>query len=1468
MSPLREFEHSVSLAMQADHFSLRKLMRTVNEAQKAGKPFDKLLEKLTFQLEKSKRRREERAVWQPRLQWDEELPVVARKQEIIDTIRDNQVVVLCGETGSGKSTQLPKILVEMGRGIGGIIGHTQPRRIAARSVAARLAEELNCKLGQEVGFRIRFTDSSTPNTRIRLMTDGILLAETQTDRFLDQYDTIIVDEAHERSLNIDFLLGYLKRLLPRRRDLRVIITSATIDAARFAEHFGTVARSVSDRDVRTFESKAGSASGKSVGERVPGSDAAAGLNAGETRSETDRVTGAPVLQISGRMYPVDIRYRPLDDPDGPMGEDDNREARDWLDGVTDAVEEVSSIDSGHILVFLPTERDIREAAKKLGGKRFRGDTPQVPTEIVPLFGRLSMADQTKVFSPCSHRRIVLATNVAESSLTVPGIRYVIDTGTARISRYSARSRMQRLPIEPVSQASANQRAGRCGRVGPGICIRLYSKEDFDSREAFTAPEIQRTNLAAVILRTINLRLGNIEEFPFLDPPRATTVREGYKTLEELGAITPEGELTEVGRRMARLPVDPRISRMILAAVDEHALPEVLAIAAMLESQDPRERPVEKQQAADEAHRKFYNRDSDFLTILNLWDAWHDQQRTQSQGQIRKWCQKNFLSFMRMREWADVHTQLKDLLADSDDPAIAKAARQSVARSVPDRDSRTSEAKAGSGSGKSVGERVSGSDAGRGLKAGETRSETDRATGRHNDFAATHKALMTGLLANIGYQTPNGDFMGAGGNTLAIWPGSALAPKGAKWFVAGELVETSRRFARTIARIQPEWIEPLAEHLVTREYMEPHWDPQAGNIMVFEKVSLWGLPIVPRRKVTYAKVDPVKAREMLIQHGLVEFGLLFGDTDPDDQAAEDYDDEEETLARGASRVRPGKGHSNPAAKKKGWGHEFPFLKHNHDVLEQLKELQAKTRSHHLMPGDETLFEFYASQIPEECSDRDRLRRWFQRTVTRNARLCQFDINQFSEESHRLEQAAAFPESAQFGAMHLPLSYQLDPGRDADGVTVTVPVEGLGQLNESRLEWLVPGLLEQKVLALIRSLPKHFRRHFVPAPDTAKLVASDIEFGKGDLLTGVASRLSQLGGERFDSREFDLSTLDDHLKFNILVVDDQRKKIIEGRDLKELRTTLIQRASTAVAAAEKAAVVSGPSPEEAKWMRTGFKAWDFFDIPEHIEIKRAGMLLRSFPSLKDEGESVGLMLCQTPEDAGRNLRLGLRKLILLSERKRILLQIGNMPQIGQVKLLSSSIKGLELMNHLSQLMVDRAFLSDSPLPRTKASFDKTLQRGRERLGVIAQEFVQFLPHLFQQYHETRRSLEQARGPGWDHLLNGMKQQFAVLVQPTFLVDTPWPWLIQFPRYFTCIRTRIQRLGSGGLKTELSLEQEFAPWLARYEQKLKDHQRQQISDPMLTHFRWMLEEFRIQLFAQKLGTAISVSAARLEEQWGRIQ
>lgn len=1436
MSEQHQPEPSITQAMGEDQHSLRRLQRALREAQKAGRPYDRLQSRFQQLLQKSIERRERRAAWRPRLDWDADLPVASRRSEVAETIRQHQAIVLCGETGSGKSTQLPKILTDMGRGISGIIGHTQPRRIAARSVAARVAEELDARLGQEVGFRIRFTDSSGPNTRIRLMTDGILLAETQSDPWLSQYDTIIVDEAHERSLNIDFLLGYLRRLLPKRSDLKLIITSATIDAARFAEHF-------------------------SIGGRP-----------------------APVLHIAGRTWPVEIRYRPLAEDES--SDDDTGEPRDWLDGVADAVQEAAALDAGHILVFLPTERDIREAAKRLGGRQYPGDTSVFPTEIVPLFGRLSMEDQTKVFSPWSHRRIVLATNVAESSLTVPGIRYVIDTGTARISRYSARSRMQRLPIEPISQASANQRAGRCGRVGPGVCIRLYSEEDFRQREAFTAPEIQRTNLAAVILRTLSLRLGRLDDFPFLDPPKPTSIREGYRTLEELGAIPTEGagELTELGRRMARLPVDPRISRMILAAVDEHALPEVLAIAAFLETQDPRERPVDKQQAADEAHAKFVNRDSDFLTILNLWDAWHDKQRTMSGSQVKKWCRQNFLSWMRMREWIDVHSQLRELLEDSDDADVANAAKAlsshhrsgkgtpapqlgktpnnaaTVARSTSNPNPPATSGQPQAQSGKQRGSKRAA--------AAATHAPAP-AEPRHNDYAATHRALLTGLLANIGFQTPEGDYQSAGGGKVALWPGSALASKGAKWFVAGELVETSRRFARTAARVQPEWIEPLAEHLVTREHFEPHWDEESGNPMIYEKVSLWGLPIVQRRRVLLAKVDPVKAREMLIQHGMVEWGLLFGrlsadNIDPD----HGYEDEEEALSKGAWRVRPGRaaapGRPNP---RRGWAHEFPFLKHNHEVLQQLEQLQARTRSHHLLPNDEVLFAFYAEQIPEECVDRDRLRRWYQRTHTRVPQLLQFDINQFADESQRRQHADLFPERLQFGAVTLPLTYQLDPGQEADGVTVAIPEEGLGQLTESRLDWLVPGLLEQKVLALIRALPKPLRRYFVPAPDSARQAAAALEFGRGDFLLSVAQQLTQLSGERVNPREFDVAAIPDHLKFNIRVLDPAGKKILEGRDLKQLRMALAERARTAAAAADQKAAAHGPAPEEAQWMRTGFKSWDFGNLPEQISIVRAGIPLRSFPALRDDTESVSLTLCQTADESTLVLRKGLRRLIHLLEKKRLLTQVGNLPQINNVRMQAATIKGLDFPQHTALLMADRAYLHDAPLPRTAAAFTKTLESGRQRLAIVAQEFTQFLPGLFQQQLETRRLLEQTRGAGWEPLLADMQRQLTGLLHASFLIDTPWPWLIQYPRYLGAIRQRLTRLSSGGLKTELTAAAELQPWLDRFDQKVREHQQQRRTDPMLLHLRWMLEEFRVQLFAQKLGTAISVSGAKLEEQLRRV-
>lgn len=1374
MLQFNEFEDLIPLAMRADQFSLRRFLKSIRQAQRAGKPFDRNLSKFKAQLDRSVKQREVRGRSVPPIAWPQDLPVVGRREEIAEVIRDHQVVVVCGETGSGKSTQLPKIALSIGRGVAGVIGHTQPRRIAARSIASRLSEELSCPLGKQVGYRIRFNDISGPETLIRLMTDGILLAETQSDRFLDQYDTIIIDEAHERSLNIDFLLGYLKRILTRREDLRVIITSATIDAARFAAHFQESGRTV------------------------------------------------PVVSVEGRTYPVEIRYRPPDSPDIPDAANSaRRQARDWLDGVSDAVDEIAADDTGHILIFLPTERDIREASQRLSGRKYPGDSAQQPTQIVPLFGRLSMADQTKVFQPYPHRRIVLATNVAESSLTVPGIRFVIDTGTARISRYSARSRMQRLPIEAVSQASSRQRAGRCGRVGPGVCIRLYDEESFLAREEFTAPEIQRTSLAAVILRTLSLKLGNLEEFPFLDAPRPTTIREGYRTLEELGAIEIEStsggptraQLTDLGRRMAPMPVDPRISRIILAAVEEHSLPEVLVIAAALETQDPRERPIEKQQAADEAHKPFENSSSDFLTLLNIWDAWHQQKQKLSSSQMKKWCQKSFLSWMRMREWLDVHRQLRDLLRDSGDRELKRAA---TLHPVDD---------------------------------------------RCNDFAAIHRALITGLLANLGFKSAEREFTGANGTKLVIWPGSALAGKPPKWFVAAELVETSNRYARTIARIQPEWIERLAPHLLKHEYSEPHWDANAGNVMAFEKVSLWGLPIVPRRKVAYAKVDPVKSRELLIQHGLVEFGLLYGVTSSDDASA--YDDEQEALIQGIrSRVTPGKVlDPGDSSRRKGWGSDFPFLKVNSEILQQLQDQQSRTRDRNLMPTEDELFSWYDGVVPPDVSDRSRLKRWYGKARSRTPDILKFSLSQFTDAEQAPGHDHSFPAVLQVGTVLLPLTYQMEPGRDADGVTVSVPAEALAQLSDSRLSWLVPGMVEEKIIALVRSLPKSMRRSFVPVPDTVGQILKTLKFGSGSLLPVLAAALTRIAGEVIKPSHFDLNSLPSHLFFNIRVLDNNGKPIIEGRSLPILREEMRKRHKQLVNSSQ-------PVAEEQQWHRRGFTAWDFAEVPASISITRAGLSIKSFPALIDEASSVALTLCNDAASANYLHRRGLRRLILFTEAARIKKQVKNLPQINQLRIQATAIRGLSLDAQLTELMADRAFLPDTSLPRSRQQFDECLQSGRNRLGIVAQEFMQIIPQILDQYHRTRRLLESVQGPGLRPVADRIHQQLHRLVFGEFLSATPWPWLIQFPRYFICMQMRVQRLNSGGLKTELTLEKEFAAMRNRYEHRIAQNSQQRFVTGHLDHYRWMLEEYCVAVFAGKLGTAINVSAKSLNEYWEKFE
>ncbi|QGJ70668.1 ATP-dependent RNA helicase HrpA [Planctomycetales bacterium 10988] len=1318
---LPRLRRAIDGVMLRDRFRFRRKWQRIEQAQQQGKPFDRSYNRLLEEIEASKKTLESRRENLPKISYDEELPIAQRKAEILETIEKNQVIIICGETGSGKSTQLPKMCLELGRGVAGMIGHTQPRRIAARSVASRVAEELGCSTGKEVGYKIRFTDHTDQRTYIKLMTDGILLAETQGDRYLDAYDTIIIDEAHERSLNIDFLLGYLKRLLPKRPNLKVIVTSATLDAQRFSEHFQL---------------------------------------GGEP---------APILEVSGRTYPVDVYYR-------PAVTDDSSDA-DQTQQVRDAVLEAARIDNGDILIFMATEHEIRETAKVLRGTSIPGDYPQRKTEILPLYGRLSTAEQNKVFQPHSHRRIVIATNVAESSLTVPGIRYVIDPGTARISRYSARSKVQRLPIEPISQASADQRKGRCGRVGPGICFRLYSEEDYESRERYTMPELQRTNLAAVILQTKHLQLGEIETFPFIDPPKPTTVQDGYRTLFELGAIDEKQKITPLGNQLSRLPVDPRIARIILAAQEEHCLAELLIIASAIELQDPRERPVDKQQAADQAHQPFQDEQSDFISYLKLWDFYHDLREKLSRNQLKKACHQNFLNYNRMREWSDIHRQLKQLVIES------------------------------------------------GTKIQH----------RKDDYQSIHRALLTGLLSNIAYKPEKVEYIGSGGKTLNLWPGSGCFEKKPKWIVAAELVETTRRYARTVAQIQPEWIEPLADHLLKRTYQDPHWSQKMAAVMGYEKVSLFGLTIVPRRRIHYSKIDPKVSRELFIQHGFVE---------------EDF--------------QPQSGQ---------------FFKYNQEVLEKVKTEQAKTRKHQYLLGDEARFEFYDARLPQEVTDGISFNRWWKKKRQTDPDFLNMSPEDLVTEVNLNYNEELYPETLQFRGMKLPIEYHFAPGTERDGILLKVPQEGVHQLDQQRLGWLVPGLLEEKVLAMIKSLPKSLRRQFVPAPDRAKQVVNTLTFGQGDFRVAVADALSRIVGESIPVDAFQDEKIPPHLQMTVAVIDEQGEELAASQDVATLHQKLGPAKQTANGkdAAIGDAFVPGQSTiEEQGWHQDGLTDWDFEALPELIQVERAGMTLAAYPAIVDQGEAVGLRLLDSPERAFEATHAGVRRLFYLKHRKDIRSQVSWLPKLDELLLFAASLgSAKELREQLGLLLTERAFLQPEspqkppPIPRSADTFEIQRKGGYQNLGLATQEILKLVRPLFTEYHQARLAFEEAQSVDrFKEVTADIQEQLQALTAGNFLLETPWRWLQQYSRYFEAIAKRVEKLKHGGLARD---QKQLAMWkkeAKRYRERAERHAERQIFDPELVQFRWMLEEYRVSLFAQELGTFITVSEPRLEKQFRKIR
>ncbi|MGQ0630798.1 MAG: ATP-dependent RNA helicase HrpA [Sporichthyaceae bacterium] len=1284
-----------------------------------------------------------RAASLPAIHYPEDLPIAARRAEIATAIAEHQVVVVAGETGSGKTTQIPKICLELGRGIRGMIGHTQPRRLAARTVAERIASELGTELGQTVGYAVRFNDRVGPDTLVKLMTDGILLAELRRDRQLRAYDTVIIDEAHERSLNIDFLLGYLHQLLPRRPDLKVIITSATIETDRFARHFAAGGRP------------------------------------------------APVIEVSGRTYPVELRYRPLvpdlevadpDDPDADAGSRAGRNARpssrrapargrarapeaepepaDQISGICDAVEELMAAGRGDILVFLSGEREIRDTADALRGRlgRLTDASSGVPAvEILPLYARLSIAEQHRVFAPHPTRRVVLSTNVAETSLTVPGIRYVVDAGTARISRYSSRRKVQRLPIEAISQASAAQRAGRCGRVADGICIRLYSEEDFASRPAFTDPEILRTSLASVILSMAAIGLGPVEDFGFLDPPDRRAIADGVALLQELGALDATGALTPIGRTLAALPVDPRLGRMIIAADSSGSLREVIVIAAALSIQDPREYPVEAREAARAKHARFADKNSDFASYLNLWTYLREQQQKLSSSKFRKLCTSEYLHYLRVREWQDLVAQLRQA-------AGAAGLRWSSAPADPHQ---------------------------------------------------VHLALLTGLLTNVGVLDPEAErrsrrepvfkeYLGTRGARFAIFPGSALAKSPPRAVMAAELVETSRLWARTVAKIEPEWVEPLAAHLVIRTYSEPRWEAGRGAVVATERVTLHGVPLVTGRRVDYARIDPLLCRELFIRHALVE-----GD----------------------------------------WRTHHKFAAHNQELRAELGELEERARRRDLTIDDDALFTFYNDRVPIEVTSARHFDRWW-KTTRRNApTLLDLDPAQLRSVAAAAVDPGDFPPTWRAAGTELELDYRFEPGTDSDGVTVAVPLAVLNQLRPEDFSWGVPGLRSELVTALIRSLPKAIRRSFSPAPTWAQTVLPHLDPTRGTSITAALEReLEALAGGAEPDWEWDWDRIPSHLRFSFTVIDGEARPLRTGKDLAALQAALAPQLAAAISA------------EAAALEQTGLRTWPQLDggaIPRRFDTVRAGTPVTGYPALVAESGGVALRVLPDPHLAERAMAAGTVALLLARTSvptKAVLAKLSNTAKLALAG--APHADGRALFADCAAACVDAIVASRGGPAWDAAGFDALDAAVRRELPARMSEVISDVVAILTQAQGVDATLN--RSAGTPAVLD-MRAQYAGLIHPGFIAEAGADRLRHLTRYVRGIARRLDLLGKDPVRdsartaTVTQLRREYADFVAA----LPEHRR---TDADVVEIRWMLEELRISLFAQSLGTPAPISEKRI--------
>jgi ATP-dependent helicase HrpA len=1272
---LKRARKGIDQVMLVDRPGLRKLAGRVGARLKSGRPATRDLEKLEQGLQSSLQTVQARRGNVPALRYPEELPVSERREEIAQAIKDNQVVVICGETGSGKTTQIPKICMELGRGLTGTIGHTQPRRIAARTVAARIAQELDSSLGQLVGYKVRFTDNSSERSLVKLMTDGILLAELQGDRDLLSYDTIIIDEAHERSLNIDFLLGYLKQLLPRRPDLKLIITSATIDPDKFSAHFDD----------------------------------------------------APVIEVSGRTYPVDIQYQ---EPD--------QDSRDLIQQVADAVE---GLPRDHTLVFLSGEREIHEVAELLRRRRWPN------TEILPLYARLSVSEQQRAFRSDGPRRIVLATNVAETSITVPGIRFVVDAGFARISRYSHRSKVQRLPIEKISQAAANQRAGRCGRVRAGVCVRLYSQEDFQGRDEFTDPEILRTNLASVILQMAALGLGEIEAFPFLDPPDPRFVRDGYRLLKELGAVDDDQVITSMGRRIARFPVDPVFGRMILAAGKLNCLREVLVIASGLSIQDPRERPGDAREAADQRHAEYAHKDSDFMSFVSLWELWQRQGKELSGNQLRKWSKKQYLNFLRMREWQDVYQQLRNL-------------------------------------------------------ARELKLEINTAAA---DYQAVHKALLSGLLGHVGELDEKREYRGVRGSRFAIFPGSTLSRKNPKWLVAASLVETSRLWARVAARIEPLWVEEMAAHLVTREYGDPAWDPRPGLVGASETVSLFGLILAAGRRVNYGRIAPVQARRVFIREALV---------------ADDYP------------------------------REHHFLERNRALLKELEDIEARQRTRGVLLDEDKVFDFYEAKLPAQVHDVHGFETLLRRKLREDPQwLCMKRTDLVEEASTDFDQAL-FPPELEVAGTRLKLSYQVAPGSQRDGVSLDVPLPMLPQLAHRQLDWLVPGMLEEKVTAMIKSLPKALRRNFVPAPDFARAVCQAIKFGQGSIEDQVSRQLQRMTGVSIPGQAWDASSLPGHLRMGIRVLDEKGKELDHGLELSDLADRLGKRLESLALEATAG----------AQWNRRGLDRWEFDELPDWIQVRHGDTTIRAYPALQSRGERVDQVLAETREKAGLLTRRALLTLLQGELSANVRYMRKEFLKHRDVNLVYQRMQAeTPLVDDFILLALEEVFLEQgASLPRSQSAFQAMLEKGKGQFVARATDLAQLVSCILLEFQGVRMALVSA---GDNPATRDVEGQVCELVYPGFLRELDSRRLAQFPRYLKAAARRVEKLAQG-LVRDQQRAAELAPLIQRLGQL-----REKVGCERAEPVRWAIEELRVSLFAQEFGTPGPISAKRVQKMLDQI-